>query len=169
LNVALHDRLVATDAGWKTVTKFKDVGRRRQSFLPAEQRHALIEACAADIRQLVKAMLFTGARPGELARIRVKHFDPQQGTLVLDGKTGHRIVSLSSAAIPFLEEQTKNKIANAFIFSTEYGQPWNKDSWKKPFKDAVKAAQLPASVVMYSLRHTAISEMIASGVDSFEV
>ncbi|WP_270958890.1 tyrosine-type recombinase/integrase [Burkholderia pseudomallei] len=169
LNVALHDRLVATDAGWKTVTKFKDVGRRRQSFLPAEQRHALIEACAADIRQLVKAMLFTGARPGELARIRVKHFDPQQGTLVLDGKTGHRIVSLSSAAIRFLEEQTKNKIANAFIFSTEYGQPWNKDSWKKPFKDAVKAAQLPASVVMYSLRHTAISEMIASGVDSFEV
>jgi hypothetical protein len=32
LNLALHDRLVATDAGWKTVTKFKDVGRRRQSF-----------------------------------------------------------------------------------------------------------------------------------------
>lgn len=27
LNLALHDRLVATDAGWKTVSKFKDVGR----------------------------------------------------------------------------------------------------------------------------------------------
>jgi hypothetical protein len=43
------------------------------------------------------------------------------------------------------------------------------DSWTKPFKDAVTAAQLPASVVMYSLRHTAISEMIASRMDSFEV
>ncbi|RQZ49997.1 tyrosine-type recombinase/integrase [Burkholderia sp. Bp9099] len=169
LNLALHDRLVATDAGWKTVTKFKDVGRRRQSFLPAEQRTALINACTADIRQLVKAMLFTAARPGELARACVKHFDRQQGTLALDGKTGHRIVSLSSAAVIFFEEQITDKIANASIFSTEYGQPWNKDSWKKPFKDAVKAAQLPTSVVMYSLRHTAISEMIANGIDSFEV
>ncbi|GAB7526668.1 tyrosine-type recombinase/integrase [Paraburkholderia sp. 2C] len=169
LNLALHDRLVATDAGWKTVTKFKDVGRRRQSFLPAEQRSALIEACPEDIRQLVKAMLFTAARPGELARACVKHFDAEQGTLVLDGKTGHRIVSLSSAAIRFLVERTKGKIANAPIFATEYGQSWNKDSWKKPFKDAVKAAKLPTTVVMYSLRHTAISEMIASGIDSFEV
>lgn len=69
----------------------------------------------------------------------------------------------------FAEDQTKGKIANAPIFATEYGQPWNKDSWKKPFKDAVKAVELPASVVMYSLRHTAISKMIASGIDSFEV
>ena len=66
-------------------------------------------------------------------------------------------------------ERTKGKIANAPIFATEYGQSWNKDSWKKPFKDAVKAAKLPTTVVMYSLRHTAISEMIASGIDSFEV
>ncbi|WP_090541629.1 tyrosine-type recombinase/integrase [Paraburkholderia caballeronis] len=169
LNLALHDRLVATDAGWKTVTKFKDVGRRRQSFLPADQRSALIEACAADIRQLVKAMLFTAARPGELAKASVKHFDRQQGTLALDGKTGHRIVSLSSSAIQFFKEQTKDKIADASIFTTEYGQRWNKDSWKKPIKEAAKAAKLPPTIVMYSLRHTAISEMIANGIDSFEV
>jgi integrase len=74
LNLALHDRLVTTDAGWKTVAKFKDVGRRRQSFLPAEQRNALVNACAPDIQQLVRAMLLTGARPGELANMCVKHF-----------------------------------------------------------------------------------------------
>ncbi|MGN8106903.1 tyrosine-type recombinase/integrase [Paraburkholderia sp. 22098] len=169
LNLALRDRLVATDAGWKTVAKFKDVGRRRQSFLPSDQRAALVAACAEDIRQLVKAMLFTAARPGELANACVKHFDRQQGTLALDGKTGYRVVSLASVAIQFFEEQTKDKIANASIFATEYGQPWNKDSWKKPFKKAVEAAKLPPSVVMYSLRHTAISEMIANGIDSFEV
>ncbi|MCW0126197.1 hypothetical protein [Burkholderia pseudomallei] len=59
LNLALHDRLVATDAGWKTVTKFKDVGRRRQSFLPAEQRSALIEACPEDIRKRVAGTVST--------------------------------------------------------------------------------------------------------------
>jgi integrase len=169
LNLSLRDRLVATDAGWKTVSKFKDVGRRRQSFLPANQRTALVEACATDIRQLVKAMLFTGARPGELANTSVKHFDRAQGILALDGKTGYRVVSLSSAAIAFFEEQTKDKTENAPIFATEYGQRWNKDSWKKPFRAAVDAAKLPSTAVMYSLRHTAISEMIASGIDSFEV
>lgn len=169
LNLALHDRLVATDAGWKTVTKFKDVGRRRQSFLPADQRSAFIEACAEDIRQLVKAMLFTAARPGELAKASVKHFDRRQGTLALDGKTGYRIVSLSSSAIQFFKEQINDKIADASIFTTEYGQRWNKDSWKKPIKEAAKAAKLPPTIVMYSLRHTAISEMIANGIDSFEV
>jgi integrase len=169
LNLALHDRLVATDAGWKTVSKFKDVGRRRQSFLPSEQRLAFVTACAEDIRQLVKAMLFTAARPGELAKASVKHFDRQQGTLALDGKTGYRIVSLSSSAIKFFKEQTMDKIADAPIFTTEYGQRWNKDSWKKPIKEAAKAAELPPTIVMYSLRHTAISEMIANGIDSFEV
>ena len=169
LNLALHDRLVTTDAGWKTVKKFKDVGRRRQSFLPAEQRNALVNACAPDIRQLVRAMLFTGARPGELANMSVRHFDREQGTLELQGKTGHRLVSLSTSAIAFFETQRRDKIGNAPILATEFGQRWNKDSWKKPFKAAVAAAKLPSSVVMYSLRHTAISEMIAHGIDSFEV
>ncbi|MGF6241211.1 hypothetical protein P3T42_002962 [Paraburkholderia sp. GAS38] len=72
LNLALHDRLVATDAGWKTVSKFKDVGRGRRSFLPSEQRLAFVAACTEDIRQLVKAMLFAAARPGELAKTNVK-------------------------------------------------------------------------------------------------
>ncbi|HGO6124569.1 TPA: tyrosine-type recombinase/integrase [Burkholderia cepacia] len=169
LNFARSDSLVGTDAGWKTVTKFKDVGRRRQSFLPSEQRNALIDACAADIRPLVKALLFTAARPGELAAASVKHFNRLQGTLSLSGKTGHRVVSLSSAAIRFFEEQTKDKIGNAPIFVTAYGQAWNKDSWKKPFKEAVNIAKLPSDVVMYTLRHTAISEMISNGMDSFEV
>jgi len=82
---------------------------------------------------------------------------------------GHRLVSLSTSAIAFFETQTRDKIGNAPILATEFGQRWNKDSWKKPFKAAVAAAKLPSSLVMYSLRHTAISEMIAHGIDSFEV
>ncbi|WP_261534626.1 tyrosine-type recombinase/integrase [Burkholderia multivorans] len=169
LNLALRDRLVATDAGWKTVVPFKDVGRRRQGFLPAVQRKALIEACPSDLRHLVTAMLLTGARPGELANVNAQHFDRAQGTLALDGKTGYRVVTLSSAALAFFAEQAKGKIGNAPLLATAYGQRWNKDSWKKPFKEAVGTAKLPPTVVMYSLRHTAISEMIAAGMDSFKV
>ncbi|MDO3620799.1 tyrosine-type recombinase/integrase [Ralstonia pseudosolanacearum] len=169
LNLALRDRLVATDAGWKTVPKFKDVGRRRQAFLSAEQRRALVGACVQDLRQLVIAMLLTGARPGELAGASVQDFCREQGTLVLDGKTGHRVVTLSSAAVAFFVEQARDKIGNAPMLATEYGLRWSKDLWKKPFRTAVASANLPATVVMYTLRHTAISEMIAGGMDSFIV
>ena len=55
------------------------------------------------------------------------------------------------------------------MLATSYGQRWNKDSWKKIFKEAVETAKLPSAVVMYSLRHTAISEMILAGMDSFIV
>lgn len=169
LNLALKDRLVATDAGWKTVSKFRDVGRRRNAFLSPPQRIALLAACPADLKLLVKAMLLTGARPGELANVSAQHFDREQGTLALEGKTGYRIVTLSTAAVAFFDECAKSKIGNAPVLETEFNQRWNKDLWKKPFRAAAKQAQLPTTAVLYSLRHTAISEMIAGGMDSFIV
>lgn len=169
LNLALKDRLVSHDAGWKTVGKFKDVGRRRQGFVPLDQRGALLAKCPDDLRKFATAMLLTGARPGELAKIVVSHFDKHQRTVALTGKTDFRIATLSTAAARFFEEQAKGKIANAPLFTTELGEAWNKDSWKGPFRAAVKAASLPPTIVMYSLRHTAISEMIAAGMDSFIV
>ena len=47
-----------------------------------------------------------------------------------------------------------------------FGKRWNKDAWKKPFKAAVVAAGLPEKTVMYTLRHCAITELIAGGMDS---
>jgi integrase len=169
LNLAMKDRLVATDAGWKTVAKFRDVGRRRNAFLPLHQRTALVDACPGDLRQLVKAMLLTAARPGELANANAQHFDRDQGTLALEGKTGYRVVTLSTAAVTFFEECAKDKIGNAPLLATDFSQRWNKDLWKKPFREAAKVAKLPTTAVLYSLRHTAISEMIADGMDSFIV
>lgn len=55
------------------------------------------------------------------------------------------------------------------ICLTECDQSRNKAPWKDAFKDAVKAGRLPTSVVTYALRHTMICEMIASGIDSYEV
>ncbi len=170
LNLALNNRLVATDAGWKTVKAFSKVGaRRKDAFLGMEQRTALLKACPDDLKLLVKAMLLTGARPGELATLNASDFDKRLGCLTLRGKTGARTVAISTAASAFFTEIAKDKIGAAPMLATSYGQRWNKDSWKKIFKDAVDAAKLSSAVVMYSLRHTAISEMILAGMDSFIV
>ncbi len=170
LNRALQHRLVATDSGWATIQKFPKVGaRRKDAFLGMEQRKALLAVCPDDLALFVKAALLTGARPGELATLNAGDFDKQLGALTLTGKTGRRTVAISSAAVAFFTEASKDKLPAAPMLATGFGQRWNKDSWKKIFKDAVEAAKLPDSVVMYSLRHTAISEMILAGMDSFIV
>jgi integrase len=114
-------------------------------------------------------MLLTGARPGELAALNASDFDRKFGSLTLRGKTGERTVAVSTAAAAFLSELAKDRIGNAPLLVTSTGGRWTKDSWKKPFKEAVIAAELPPDVVLYALRHTAISEMIMGGMDSFVV
>ena len=170
LNRALQNRLVANDSGWRTVKAFAKAGARRQdAFLSMEQRKALLAECPNDLKELVIAMLLTAARPGELAALNASDFDNKLGALTLRGKTGARTVAISTAATQFFSEAVKDKIGNAAMLTTSYGQRWNKDAWKKPFKAAADAASLPVAVVMYSLRHTAISEMILAGMDSFIV
>lgn len=166
LNLALKDRLVATDSGWKTVTPFRGVGRRRAQVLTHEQRAALLATCPPDVALLVKGLLLTAARPGELAKVTVADFDSKLGTLTLDGKTGRRSVPVSTAAKVFLADQCKGKLPGARLFTTAYGKAWGKDDWKKPFKQAARDAKLPVDVVMYTLRHTAISEQILGGMTS---
>jgi integrase len=169
LNLALKDRLVATDAGWKTVTRFPNAGRRRELYLSVKDRAALIEHCDAPLAALVTALMLTAVRPGEIAAANVGDFDEEQGTLTLSGKTGRRTVTLSTTAREFFASEAKDKLPGAPLLADSYGNRWNKDSWKKVFKAAAKAAKLPQAVVLYTLRHVAISEMIAGGVDTFLV
>ena len=169
LNFAFKNHLVANDAAWKVVTRFEKTNKRRERFLTLEERQRLLSACREDLRQFVEGLLLTGARPGELAAATVKDFDKVQGTMTLDGKTGRRTVTLSSSAISFFTHASKNKIGNAPLLARQDGLPWNKDYWQDKFSKAAKAAGMPQDVVIYSLRHCAISQMIASGMDSFVV
>ena len=169
LNLALRDQLVTTDAGWKTVTPFPKAGRRRTGDLTPKDRATLLSHCEPDLAALVRALLLTAVRPGEIASCDVGDFDQAQGTLALSGKTGSRVVTLSTAAVEFFKEQARNKLPSAPLLSDAYGNRWNKDSWKKRFRNTVRAAGLPDSVVMYTLRHVGISELIAGGVDVFLV
>ena len=81
---------IPSDAEWRKVKPFDDVGRPRDVFLDVEQSNRLINVCSGAFRNLVTAALLTGARPpGELAPLRVRHFRADLGTLsIVDGKIG---------------------------------------------------------------------------------
>ena len=50
---------------------------------------ALLNACDPDFRELVHALLLTGCRYQEVARLRVEDFNPDAGTLhIRQSKTG---------------------------------------------------------------------------------
>lgn len=170
LNLALKDRLVGTDAGWRTVSIFPKAGKRRTGDLSPADLQNLLKSCGTvQIAGLVRALMLTAVRPGEIAASNVGDFNKDQGSMVLTGKTGTRTVTLSTAAVEFFKECAKDKLPGAPLLTDEYGNRWNKDSWKKPFREACVAAELPDDVVMYTLRHAAISNMIAGGVDTFVV
>lgn len=169
LNKALRDGKVATDTGWKTVTRFKDVGKRRERLLDKKERAGILNHLPEDAADLCRAILLTFARPGEIAKADVKDFDPRAGTLALNGKTGPRITTLSTAAIQFFKKLTRGKLPRTPLLPRADGGRWNKDAWKYPIRESVKAAELPAEIVMYHLRHAAISEAIMAGMDSFMV
>ncbi len=179
LNRALKDRLVATDAGWHTVTRFEKVSRRRERFLTLKERDALLRHCDSDMRDFCIGLLLTGARPGELANCDLGDFDSAAGTLTLEGKTGRRTVALSTASIEHFKKVSRNRIGKQPLLVRDVpvlppdveqiDARWNKDNWKKRFKTAVKAAGLPDDVVPYTLRHASISEFVMSGMDAYVV
>ncbi|MGV7243581.1 tyrosine-type recombinase/integrase [Caballeronia sp. M23-90] len=169
LNFAYRTGMTNTDEAWRTVLPFRGVGRRREGYISATDRERLLSALAPDVRKLAIAALLTAARPGELSRVTAAHYDSTQGTLQLDGKTGHRTITLSSVARRFFDHLSKDKIGNAHLLTTRRGRPWIKETWIPEFTKGRNAAKLPATIVMYSLRHTAISDWISGGIDAFTV
>ena len=170
LNRAFRQRVVLSDTAWRTVPAFPKVGARRaDAFLSADQRRALLEACAPDLRLLATAALLIGARPGELAKLDARDFDRYANTLTLTGKTGSRTIALSTKAAAFFAKQAKGKLPGAPMLLRDDGLRWTKDTWKDRFVEVRQRAGLSDDVVLYSLRHTAISEMILAGMDSFLV
>jgi integrase len=61
------------------------------------------------VRDLIKATSYIGARASELTKATVSQFNPRAREMILTGKTGTRVVKLSTAACAFFKRQAKGK------------------------------------------------------------
>lgn len=169
LNRAYKSGDVASNQAWKGVEPFEGTtSRRPDAFLEKSQITKLLEHADGDLARLIRAALHTGARPGELAKMKAGDFDKRLGLLHFDGKTGERDVPGSAVARAFFAEVSKDKLPTAPMLACA-GKAWTKESWCEAFAAARDAAGLPGTVSMYSLRHTAISNMLAGGLGLFDV
>ena len=167
LNLAYRMGLVASTAQWDRVDAFKGVSKRRDVSLNMTDRKKLIAAATPDLTTFLQAMLLTGCRPGELASCTVGDLDPA-GLLTVTGKTGRRTIPLSPKALALLKSAAGQRDVDEPLL-TRSGVAWTRFAWRDDFQEARKAAGLPESLVMYSLRHVAISEMLVSGMDPMTV
>lgn len=172
LNQAYRDRLVMSDSGWATVTPFKQAtkGLGPEAYLDRDERQRFLAACDPDAELLAKAVLYTGARPGELASLNISDYDRKQRRLNFRvGKNGGRQVPVSDKAAAFFESLLRTAIGEAPLLRAADGRRWNKDIWKLSIRRAVNRANLNRPISLYSLRHTTISDMVMVGIDTFQV
>ena len=167
LNLAYRLGLSASTAQWDRVEAFKGVGQRRDVSLTLTDRRKLLAAASHDLKPFLRAMLLTGCRPGELANATVGDLDPA-GLLTVSGKTGKRTIPISPDALSALSECIGDRSADEPLL-TRLGVAWSRFEWRDAFQEARTAAGLSDEVVMYSLRHVSISEMLVSGIDPMTV
>jgi integrase len=87
LNKLHRERRLAALPVWREVARFGNVDAARPRFLEHAEAVRLINACEPTFRPLVQGALVTGARYGELARLRVD--DYRGGKLqIRDNKSG---------------------------------------------------------------------------------
>lgn len=145
------------------VQQDEDAPGRRDVYLDLKQRRRLLSVCEGAFRDLVEAVMLTGCRPGELTNLKRSQFDARTGTVTYRGKTGSRKVALTPRQLELFNRLAKNKLPDAYVLLQDDGRPWQRWDWDDLMRNARRAAKLPEKTVLYSLRHSFITEAISSG------
>ena len=143
------------------------VDNRRTRILTADEQQRLLAACRTNkLRAIVSLALLTGARIGELLSLRWE--DTADGLLTfLKTKTGKpRTLPISPTIRAILDALPRHTL---WVFpSTRTGKPYQ--SIRKTFERIVDRAEITTGdVTLHTLRHTALSRMIAAGFDDYTV
>jgi integrase len=172
LNLAYRDVLVTSDFAWRSkLLPVKNADRRRDVYLDQDQRRELISHAPADLADLLRGLSLIPLRPGALAALTVASYDKRLKTLTVgkDKAGKDRKIALPDRTAQFFDGLCKDKLPAAPLFSRSNGKAWDKDAWKYPVKDAVAAAKLPDEVTCYTIRHSVITDLIHSGLDTLTV
>jgi integrase len=180
LNFAFRRGLCPSDSVWRRVEALKGEGSVEQSRvvkLTTQQRAALLAECNDELANYLRALLYTGARPGAMVRAKVKDFDAIYGRVTTYTKKGTGQLRpirtpLSTDAVAFFKKMTKDKLPNAPLISHD-GEEWYRMAVSRGLREAIAKAnakitepedRLPTDTVAYTMRHCAIADRLEAGV-----
>jgi integrase len=165
LNRAWRAGKIASDDAWRRLQPFKEADAARVRYLTIAEAQRLINASSIDFRLLVRAALATGARYGELARLRASDFNPDSGTLhVRTSKSGKgRHIVLAEEGVALFTAQAAGRTSNALLLPKDDGGEWKASHQARPMKQACKGARIEPDANFHCLRHTYASHSIMNG------
>lgn len=170
LNLAYREGIVLSDRPWKAIGKFKNTDFARKDFLTPEQVTRLLGSTEGNFHDLLKAAALTGARYGELCKLKVSDFDKNNGLLnIPSSKTSPRTFPLASSTKQFFQKVSKSKLPSAPLLTKNGTDPWGHGDQTKPMKEAVLSAELSDTIVFYTLRHSFIADVIDKNMNVFDI
>jgi integrase len=171
LNRAWHNGKVADRNAWQRVKPFKGVGAARERYLTVAEATRLLNACDPDFRLLCRAALETGARHGELVRLRVSDFNADTGMLLIRTSKSNkpRDVVLTDEGQEFFAQVCAGRSADEITFRKDNGSPWGASSQQFPMMKACQRAKITPAVGFHQLRHTWASLAVMNGTPLFVV
>jgi integrase len=166
LNHAFIEGRTPSDGAWRRVRPFKGVDAARIRFLTTDEARRLCNACEPDFRALVQGAVATGARYGELVRLRVVDFNSQAETVTIrESKTGRaRHVALASEGAAIFRAVTVGKASEDRIFIRADGGAWKASHQIRPIAEASEHASIKPAASFHILRHTYGSALAMKGV-----
>jgi integrase len=166
LNRAFREDKVSSDAAWRRVEPFEGVDAARVRYLSIAEAKRLINGSEADFRNLVQVALQTGARYGELTRLRVEDFNSDVGTLAIrtskSGKPRH--VVLTDEGIDLLGRLVAGRPGSEFILTKTDGSSWEASHQARPMLEACTRARIVPPIGFHGLRHTWASLSVMNGM-----
>ncbi|RCW65166.1 tyrosine-type recombinase/integrase [Pseudorhodoferax soli] len=148
-------------------------GTGRIVYLTAEQVQRFLAACmASDNGQLYPFALIaleTSMRKSEVLSVRKENIRLDRRMIYLPkAKAGAREQPITDRLAGFLEQYMRDSVPakSPWLFPSDLSKSGHTVALEKPFRTAATAAGLdPAQVVRHTLRHTAVSHLVQSGVD----
>jgi integrase len=167
LNHAVREGCIASDAAWRSIAPFPGTAAQRERYLSLAECERLLNSCDPDFRSLVAGALETGARYGELIKLKVVDFNPDSGTLRIEtgkarGKIRHVVLTEDGQA--FLADLCTGRPGAQVLFLRENGEAWRKNDQIRPMQVAVERAKISPPISFHGLRHTAASHLVMGGV-----
>ncbi len=142
---------------------------RLTRFLSAEEivrLHEALDECVAERparagqADIIRLLLFTGARKSEIKNLRWSEVDGDTLRLI-DSKTGPRTVYLSENARAVIDRQRDGNGLFVFPSPVNPGRPYGDDLWLWP---RVRERAGLAGVRLHDLRHSYASQAVMKGI-----
>ena len=162
-----------SDAAWKKFKPFREGDAPKSRHLSAEEVGRILNAADAEsgFRDLLRAGIETGARYGELTRLRVRDF--ANGKIAIEvSKTGKpRSIDITEDGVAFFTSISAGRSPDDLLLpNRRLGREWRKSEQNRPMLAACKAARIDPPINFYgATRHTYASLAVMNGMPLISV